>query len=274
MICFPTAKINLGLQVLEKRPDKYHEIASVMAPIAWFDALEFNVSDHYKLILHGKTENVEAKENLVTKVWKLLKDVFDIPPLEIHLFKSIPTGAGLGGASADAAFFIKKVNEEFHLKMGITEMKNIAGKLGSDCPFFIENNCSLVEGKGEIFSPFDLKLDNLYLIIINPGIHVSTAKMYQFIKPKKPEFRLLDIVSQPVQLWKNNLKNDFEDLVFNLHPTLGIIKEKLYEHGAVYASMSGSGSAIYGIFEKEFTTPLVFSNYEIKAGFLFQNKKI
>lgn len=272
MICFPTAKINLGLQVLEKRPDNFHNIATVLVPILWFDVLEFQVSERNQLVVHGKTVNLLPRGNLISSAWRLLNQAFKIPPLNIHLFKSIPIGAGLAGASADAAFLITKINDYFELRMDITEMKSLAGKLGSDCPFFIENKSSLATGKGDILSPVQLMLENYFLYVVYPGIPLLTSNMYHMIEAKKPEHGIGEIITQPIGYWKNHLKNEFEVLAFRLHPSLALIKEKLYEQGAIYASMSGSGSAIYGIFEKEIFPSPFLSRFESQAGYLFRNK--
>jgi len=272
MICFPNAKINLGLQVIEKRADNFHNIASVIVPVAWFDVLEFQKSDTYSLTVYGLNDKWEVEENLVTKAWHLLKNRFDIPPLEIHLYKSIPIGSGLGGGSSDAAFLIKKVNEEFKLEMSTAEMKIIASKLGSDCPFFIENKTILATGKGDVFEPIELYLDNYFLLLVKPELSVSTADAYQHIHPKKPLTKMLNIIQQPIHFWKDKLENDFEKIVFEPYPELALIKDQLYQNGAIYASMSGSGSAIYGIFEKEFIPTQFFKKFETRGGFLFKNK--
>jgi len=273
MICFPNAKINLGLQVIEKRPDNYHNIASLVVPVQWFDVLEFQRAKQYSLTVYGiNNKEWETEENLVTKAWQLMNSRFDIPPLEIHLLKSIPVGAGLGGASADAAFFIKEINKEFKLKLCTEDLKTLAAQLGSDCPFFIENKPALISGKGEAIEPIEPGLENYFLFVVKPGFPISTADAYRHIHVKKPEISLKGIIKQPVHFWRNNLKNDFEDLVFGRYPELGEMKEKLYKHGAVYASMSGSGSAIFGIFENEFIPPKFFKKFTTHGGFLFQNR--
>jgi len=272
MICFPNAKINLGLQVFEKRPDSFHSISSVIVPVAWFDVLEFQQADQYSLTVYGRREVCDEQENLVTRAWQILTKHFSIPALEIHLYKSIPAGAGLGGGSSDAAFFIKEINNAFKLGMNIDEMKNHASLLGSDCPFFIENKTAIVSGRGEQMKPFELKMEGYYLFVVKPDFSVSTVDAYQNIQPKEPDSNLLEIIRQPIQFWKNNLLNDFEKIAFERYPNLAFIKNKLYEFGAKYASMTGSGSAIYGIFENEFIPPPFFKNFETRGGFLFPNK--
>lgn len=272
MISFPNAKINLGLQVIEKRPDNFHNIASVIMPVQWFDVLEFRPANEYSLTIYGINKEWGTEENLVTKAWQLLKQYFNIPPLQIHLYKSIPVGAGLGGASADAAFFIKEINKEFELKLSNVELMALSAEVGSDCSFFIENKPALISEKGNVVEPIELKLEKYFLFIVKPSLTVSTADAYKNIQPKKPIINLVDVIRQPVHFWKNNLENDFESLVFARYQELGIIKEKMYEFGAAYASMTGSGSAIYGIFEDEFFPPPFFKKFTSRGGFLFQNK--
>jgi 4-diphosphocytidyl-2-C-methyl-D-erythritol kinase len=271
MICFPNAKINLGLQVIEKRSDNFHNISSVMMPVAWFDVLEFQPSEQYSLIAYGINGKLKAEENLLTKAWQLVNSRFNVPPLEIHLYKSISIGSGLGGGSSDVAFFIKEINKEFKLNLSIDELKTLASEMGSDCSFFIENKTAIISGKGEVEEQIELDLENYYLFIVKPDFSISTAKAYQHIQPKKNNTSLLEIIQKPIFNWKNKLKNDFEELAFEEYPSLSFIKKKLYEHGAVYASMSGSGSAIYGIFEKEFNPPSFFKKFETRGGYLFQN---
>ncbi|HEY9113317.1 MAG TPA: 4-(cytidine 5'-diphospho)-2-C-methyl-D-erythritol kinase [Bacteroidales bacterium] len=272
MICFPNAKINLGLQVIEKSHDNFHNIASVIVPVNWLDVLEFQESVQFNLTVYGINRKWKAEENLVTKAWQLLKNRFNIPPLEIHLLKSIPVGSGLGGGSADAAFFIKEINEKFELNLSSAELINLASELGSDCAFFIENRPAFISGRGNVVEAIELNLKKYFLFIVKPDFAVSTGDAYQHIQARKPAVGLKEIILQPIDSWRNNLKNDFEDLVFEHYPELGIIKEKFYEHGAIYASMSGSGSAIYGIFENELNFPPFFKKYNKRGGFLFQNK--
>ena len=189
MICFPNAKINLGLQVIEKRPDNFHNIDSVIAPVQWFDVLEFQPASEYILKVYGMNNEWGAEENLVTKAWQLLKSRFDIPPVEVHLLKSIPVGAGLGGASSDAAFFIKEINKNFGLNLSIEELKALSSEVGSDCTFFIENKPALISGKGDIVEPIELGLENYYLFIVKPGFSVSTADAYQQYSSKKTQIK-------------------------------------------------------------------------------------
>jgi 4-diphosphocytidyl-2-C-methyl-D-erythritol kinase len=269
MICFPNAKINLGLHVLEKRADNFHQIETVMVPVNWCDALEFQTSGQFNLTTYGMNEKWNSDENLVTKAWRILHEKYAIPALEVNLYKSIPAGSGLGGGSSDAAFFIKTLNNAFLLGMNVEKMKLLASELGSDCSFFIENKPMLVSGKGEILEPINLNLKNYYVLIVKPGKCLSTTEAYRYVNPKNPTEKLANIIQKPIHFWKNELKNDFEEIAFEIIPELAGLKEQLYRAGAIYASLSGSGSAIYGIFENEISPGLVFKNCTVREGFLF-----
>lgn len=271
MICFPNAKINLGLQVLEKRADGFHNIQSVIAPIAWHDSLEFKETDSYCLTNYGLQLPNSNEENLVTKTWLKMNQYFDVPPLEIHLLKSIPFGAGLGGGSSDSAFFIKEVNKYFGLKMNPDQMRQLAAELGSDCPFFIENETVLATAKGEVMRPVSINLKNYFLVVVKPDLNIATAEAYRLIKPENSGKRLDEIINLPISQWVELLTNDFEKVVFDRFPKIRQIKEKMYQKGALYASMSGSGPSVYGIFEKEVNVEDVFNSYQIRTGFLFLN---
>ena len=251
MICFPNAKINLGLNVLSKRTDGFHNIESLIYPIPMRDTLEFLPADSFQLNVSGFHIDNSVKNNLVYKAWKLLYKNYNLPPLHIHLHKGIPIASGLGGGSSDAAFFIHETNTVFKLGLNETEMKNLAGQLGSDCSFFIENKASVVSGKGEILQQANISLSGKYLAVVKPPIHVSTHEAYNLIKPKKPQTSLSEIIYKPIEEWKNLLINDFENLVFRHYPEIGDLKKKMYKSGAVYASMTGSGSAVFGIFENK-----------------------
>ena len=251
MICFPNGKINLGLQVLSKRSDGFHNIESLIYPIPLKDVLEFVPAKSFQFDISGMAISGNKKDNLIWKAWELLKREFKLPPLHVHLHKAIPTGSGMGGGSADAAFFLRESNEFFKLGMNDNKMKSLAGLLGSDCPFFIENKPAFVSGKGEILQSATINLRGKYLLIIMPETHISSQKAYSLVQPEKPDVSLSEIISKPISQWKNLLKNDFEKPIFSLYPELGNLKKSLYENGAVYASMTGSGSAIYGLFENE-----------------------
>lgn len=251
MICFPNAKINIGLNILSKRADGYHNIESIFYPIPVRDALEFVVADSMQLTVSGFALAGKKKDNLVLKAYEALAKIYKLPPLNIHLHKGIPMGSGLGGGSADAAFFIQTINKEFKLGMEAEELLRLAGKLGSDCPFFIKNKAMLISGRGEILQAIDLDLSGKYLVIIKPKTNISTKMAYDLVKAVKPDTKLSAIVSKPIEQWKDLLLNDFEMPICMANPLIAEIKKDLYEQGAVYASMSGSGSAVYGLFNNK-----------------------
>lgn len=251
MIDFPNAKINLGLNIISKRLDGYHNLESVFVPINWCDILEILFTGKEEFYLNGIIQNHTDRSNLVIKSLDLLRQDFDIPPVEIHLHKIIPMGAGLGGGSGDASFMLKLLNNSLELGLNTQELEFYAATLGSDCPFFIKNTPSFVTGRGEVLEELKLnKLSGLPILLINPQIHISTKEAFSGISPKKNETSLKDIISLPVKQWKElGLKNDFEASVGRTHPQILEIKQKLYDLGADYASMSGSGSTVFGIFE-------------------------
>ena len=258
MLVFPNCKINLGLRILNKREDGYHNIETVFYPVSVKDVLEIipfsdltsiNFSSS-GLVIDGETEN-----NLCIKAYQLLRTDFpQIPAVKMHLHKTIPMGAGLGGGSADAAFTLQLINRQFNLNLSTTQLINYALQLGSDCAFFILNKPCAGTGRGEILEQIAVDLSGHQLILVNPGIHVNTGQAFAALtlNPKNRNLpSLKDIIKQPIFTWQNHLKNDFEEPVFKLYPAIKEIKESLYKIGAVYASMSGSGSTVYGIFEKQ-----------------------
>lgn len=254
MIKFPSAKINIGLSIVEKRGDGYHNIESIFYPVPVNEVLEISLKENNAKTTFtnsGITVDSPVENNLCIKAFRLMQDDFNLPNLHIHLHKVIPFGAGLGGGSSDAAYTIKAVNDFFKLQLSIARMKEMAAKIGSDCSFFIENVPSLVKGRGEILKPIDLDLKGLYLVLVKPDIHISTAMAYAGITPKKSEFNLEKISSLPIDKWNGCITNDFEQHIFIKFPLLQEIKEKIYKLGALYASMSGSGSTIYGLFKEE-----------------------
>jgi 4-diphosphocytidyl-2-C-methyl-D-erythritol kinase len=249
MIVFPNCKLNLGLHILNKRPDGYHNIETVMVPIKLQDALEFLPDETDSLTITGiELGQATMKDNLVYKALQLLRQHGDIPPLKIHLHKAIPAGAGLGGGSADASFMLRALNDEFKLNLDTAELKTLAAKLGSDCPFFIENSPALAEGRGEFLSNVDIDLRNYTLVVVVPPVHISTAEAYSSVTPRNDREKLCEIISMPIETWKNVLVNDFEAALSNKFPVLQSIKETLYQKSAIYASLSGSGSSVFGIF--------------------------
>lgn len=261
MIVFPCAKINLGLNIVGKREDGYHNLETVFYPIPLYDALEIKYMDEKfpsevacDLKVTGNAVDCDERNNLVVKAYDLLAANFKLPRVHAHLYKHIPSQAGLGGGSSDAAFMIRLLDERFRLNIGNPEMERYAAKLGADCAFFIEAEPAYAMGIGDELQPVDAPQGNLngyYLVLVKPNVAVSTKDAYSAITPKKPAKNCRDIVRQPIETWKDELVNDFEAPIFKMHPELEEIKNKLYEQGAVYASMSGSGSALYGIFKKK-----------------------
>lgn len=255
MITYPNAKINLGLNIVEKRPDGYHNLETVFYPIKLQDALEVTKlegNEEYKLKVSGVAIEGDPDDNLVVKAYRLLKKDFpDMAPIQIHMFKHIPTGAGLGGGSADAAFMIKLLNEKFGLKLSIEKMEEYAAALGADCAFFIQNKPVFASGIGNIFEPINLSLKGYYIVLVKPDIFVSTKDAFAHITPMHPTHSLKEIIRMPVETWRATMKNDFEESVFQKYPEIAAIKDKLYDMGAIYAAMSGSGSSVYGIFREQ-----------------------
>ena len=254
MITFPNAKINLGLNIVEKRPDGYHNLETIFYPINLQDALEVtrreNNDKEYTLHISGAPLEGEPEDNLVVKAYKLLKkDYPGLLPVDIHMYKHIPAGAGLGGGSSDAACMIKLLNDKFSLGLSTERMEEYAVKLGADCSFFIRNKPVFATGIGNLFEPVELSLKGYHIILIKPDIFVSTRDAFAEIKPVRPAVSLKEIVKQPMETWKHSMKNDFEDSVFKKFPEIASIKDELYDLGAVYAAMSGSGSSVYGIFK-------------------------
>lgn len=261
MITFPNVKINLGLSITEKRPDGYHNLETVFYPVALEDALEIRTSSatapDRKFILHQHGLEIagKAEDNLVAKAYQLLDEKFNLPPVDIHLYKHIPSGAGLGGGSSDAAFMLKLLNEHFHLNLPDNQLEEYAATLGADCAFFIRNKPTFAEGIGNIFSPIELSLSGYGIMIVKPDIFVSTREAFSNIHPKRPEHPIKEVIQRPVSEWKEALINDFEASVFPLHPAIEAIKQELYNQGAAYASMSGSGSSVFGLFAPEASLP-------------------
>ncbi len=249
MILFPSAKINLGLRVTAKRTDGFHNIESVFYPVPLYDVVEFGEALKFKLTLFGKPVPGKVSENILNKTWKLLHRHFHIPPVEICLLKNIPAGSGLGGGSADASFFMKGLNDFFQLKITDKKLMALATQLGSDCPFFIQNTPAFVTGTGEVVQPCNLNLSGLYLVLVIPRLHLSTDTLFQRVVPEVSEISVQEMVNQPVRKWQHLLTNDFEKIVFRDHPVLAKTKEELISQGALYASMTGTGSTLYGLFE-------------------------
>ena len=255
MITYPNAKINLGLNIVEKRPDGYHNLETVFYPINLQDALEVNDLEgegEYTLKISGTPIEGEPDNNLVVKAYRLFKKDFpNMGSINIHMYKHIPTGAGLGGGSADAAFMLKLLNEKFKLNLSTEKLEKYAAILGADCAFFIQNKPVFASGIGNIFEEINLSLKGYYLVLVKPDIFVSTKDAFANIIPMKPNHSLKEIIRMPVETWRATMKNDFEDSVFKKFPEIAAIKDKLYDMGAIYASMSGSGSCVFGIFREQ-----------------------
>lgn len=260
MITFPNAKINLGLNIVEKRPDGYHNLETIFYPIPLEDALEINPLTKGSepvctLTQTGISIGGDSKDNLVLKAYQLLNAHYTLPPVQIHLYKHIPTGAGLGGGSADAAHMLKLLNEQFELNIPTETLEEYATQLGADCAFFIRNSPLYAEGIGNRFTSIQLSLKDYGLIVVKPDIFVSTREAFAHVKPCRPRLNLKDIIRRPVHEWKTCMTNDFEASVFPQFPVISTIKEELYRLGAVYASMSGSGSSVYGLFAPKTELP-------------------
>lgn len=256
MLHFPNAKINIGLFVTEKRADGYHNLETIFYPVPRLkDALELLAAPQNEassLRISGKTIEGDVYNNLVWKAFQLIQNKYPgkLSPVNIHLLKSIPMGAGLGGGSADAAFMLRLLNKFFELNITDATLAEYALELGSDCPFFIHNSPHFAQGRGEVLSPINLDLSNYDLQIICPKVHVNTGAAFGKISPKPASFSLKNLSNLPIEKWKDFVFNDFEKPIFEDYPILADIKQKLYQDGALYAAMSGSGSALYGIFEQ------------------------
>jgi len=251
MILFPQAKINLGLNVLHKREDGFHELDSCMVPVPFVDVLEILPAEKFSFKSTGLEISGNTEDNLCVKAYQLMVEKYGISPIYMHLRKEIPMGAGIGGGSSDAAAVLKGVNELFNLNLSIEVLEDHASTLGSDCAFFIRNKIQFAKGRGELLSPSNVDLQGYFVKIIYPGIHISTKEAFAGVILQKQLKSIYEIIESPIENWKDELKNDFEPGAFLSHPVLAQIKEKLYVEGAVYASMSGSGSTIYGIYKFE-----------------------
>ncbi len=252
MITFPNCKINLGLWVTQRRPDGYHNIQTVMMPVPWCDILEIIPANgpETTLTITGIQINSPLENNLCYKAWRLMADKYSIPPVSIHLHKVIPAGAGLGGGSSDASFTLRMLNTMFSLNLDNETLRFLAVQLGMDCSFFIEDIPALSTGRGEFLKPVSLNLDGYYIVIVKPAVHVSTAAAFLGTKPLFRENSIDEITNIPLEDWKRELHNDFENTVFDLYPEIQDIKNIMYRHHAVYAAMSGSGSSVFGLFSE------------------------
>lgn len=252
MISYPNAKINLGLNVLRKRSDGYHDIESVFYPVPWCDILEIVPRKGLGQVMFSSSGidiPSEGKPNLCEQVYQHFSDEFGIASVKIHLHKMVPIGAGLGGGSADAAFCAVMLNDLFDLDLSASQLEEIVSRVGSDCPFFVQNKPAYVTGRGDVLQSIDLNLNGLWICLVNPNIHIGTHEAYSGIKANVPELSLTESLNNSISCWHAKVKNDFENSIFSNHPEIEKIKTNLLASGAVYASMTGSGSTVFGLFE-------------------------
>lgn len=269
MVTFPNAKINLGLNIISKRNDGYHNISSCFYPLPFTDILEIAESNKTSFTTTGLPipGNGDAA-NLCVKAYELLAGQFNLPPVSIHLHKIIPIGAGLGGGSSNASFTLKTLDQLFNLKLPAEQLEGYAAKLGSDCPFFINNQPVLATGTGTTFTTTGVSLKGKWCLLLHPSIHIGTAEAYATITPKAPEHPISAIIQQPMEKWKKELVNDFQNGLNKLHPVINKMVLELYEQGAFYASLTGSGSAVYGLFNEETDIPHSLEKYMVWNGVL------
>jgi len=270
MVSFPNAKINIGLNITEKRPDGYHNIETIFYPIGLCDKLSFEIAkgDETSLSISGIKIDGDPNDNLIIRAYNLLKNNYYLPSLNIFLEKNIPFGAGLGGGSADAAFMLKMLNEEFNLNLTPIDLEKFAAELGADCPFFVLNKPVFASGIGNVFSNINISIKGYYIVLIKPNVYVSTSNAYSGVKVQKSAFSLLNLSEKSISEWKDIVVNDFEKSIFLKFPAIAAIKETLYQQGALYASMSGSGSSVYGIFDKKVDVSTLFQDSFVWADFL------
>ncbi|MFZ1807559.1 MAG: 4-(cytidine 5'-diphospho)-2-C-methyl-D-erythritol kinase [Cyclobacteriaceae bacterium] len=249
MVSFPFCKINLGLQVVSRRSDGFHDIETCFYPIPWHDVLEIIPSESFSFTHSGIPIPADTMGNLCVCAYNKLCDAYDLPPVRMHLHKIIPMGAGLGGGSSDAAFTLKSLNTLFSLQLSMDKLSEFAAQLGSDCSFFLHDNAMMGSGRGEVLNPIDVSLNGKFIVIVKPDIHVSTADAYRLVTPDQSRISISKTLRDDQKTWKDMLHNDFEASVFSEHPTIEKLKKDLYNAGALYASMSGSGSSVYGLFD-------------------------
>jgi 4-diphosphocytidyl-2-C-methyl-D-erythritol kinase len=275
MLAFPNAKINLGLHILNRRSDGFHDIETVFYPVHWCDVLEIILSDQNQV--KSKSTSFRSsgikiigskQKNLCIKAFELLKQKYNLPQIQMHLHKVIPIGAGLGGGSSDASHALMLLNNLFNLRMTREELESEATKLGSDCAFFIRNKPVLAKGKGNEFEEIEVTLKDYFLVIVKPDIYINTADAYKSVTLSTERKSLKEITEKPVSEWKKYLVNDFEKSIFNKYPLVEYVKKELYYHGATYASMSGSGSAVYGIFKEKVNLETKFEDCQTWSGWL------
>lgn len=266
LIAFPNAKINLGLRITEKRADGFHNLQSCFYPVGWADVLEIIPADSFAFSSSGLPIPGALDTNLCVRAYNLLKIDFNLPPVQMHLHKIVPIGAGLGGGSADAAFALKLLNERFELALSHEQLEAYARRLGSDCAFFIGNEPVYCLEKGDVFESIAIDLSGYYITLVYPNLAISTAEAYAGVRPRQPETSLREQIEVPVAGWRGTVHNDFEDSLFPKYPLLAELKQQLYDAGAVYASMSGSGSTVYGIFNAPTALSNQFQPYRVWEG--------
>jgi 4-diphosphocytidyl-2-C-methyl-D-erythritol kinase len=252
VICFPNAKINIGLYITGKRSDGFHDLETVFAPVKWCDALEVIAHDDnsspFIFTASGRKIDGSVEDNILYKTWSRIRQSHRLPPLAVHLHKAIPMGAGLGGGSSDAAFFIRLLNEKFHLGMSAGQMHVLALEAGSDCPFFLLNKPSFASGRGERFGPVELHLNGMYVLLVYPGIHINTGEAFRSLRKIGPEPGWEKALAGDIKTWRHHIRNDFEAGLAASYPQIAKLKDDLYDNGALYASLSGSGSTVFGIY--------------------------
>jgi 4-diphosphocytidyl-2-C-methyl-D-erythritol kinase len=268
MLTLPNAKINIGLNITERRSDGFHNIESVFYPIQWRDGLEMVKADFFDFRTTGLPISGKPESNLIVKALELIKEetAVDVFKSTVHLHKIIPMGAGMGGGSGDGAFALKLANDLFDLNLSTSELQELARKLGSDCAFFIENKPAFCYDKGDQFRETTLDLAGKHIVVVNPNIHISTAEAYAGVQPRKWEMGLKRAILRPIAEWKELVKNDFEDSLLGKYPPIQEIKNQLYEMGAAYASMTGSGSTVYGIFDEKPDLQNSFAEFTVWEG--------
>lgn len=271
MISFPNCKINIGLNIVGKRPDGFHDIETIFYPLPWSDILEITKNPEKETGVDFRSSGIRiygGKEtNLCVRAYQLLAAEHPLGAIRMQLHKLLPIGAGLGGGSSDAAFVLRSLDQLFRLKLPDEKLEAYAAQLGSDCPFFIRNKPVFASGRGEVFEDIKVKLDEYYFVVVKPRIHISTAEAYAGVKPAKPKHSLKDLIRKPVETWKDTIHNDFETTILEKHQSIRKIKKKLYDEGAVYAAMSGSGSSVFGIFRHPIDLHLHFRNCTMWQGF-------
>ena len=267
MVIFPNAKINLGLNIVEKRSDGFHNIETCFIPVNWCDIIEITEAKKTSFTSTGIDIPGDPTTNLSLKAYELLRKDYNLPPVSIHLHKNIPIGAGLGGGSSDAAFVIKALSEKYNLIFENEILKFYASFLGSDCSFFIDNVPSMAYEKGDVLHPINLDLTGKFIVLVYPDLHVDTKTAYSGVKAKKPEYNLEEtLLKEPIEKWKDFVFNDFEAGVFAKFPQVAEVKKQFYSSGAIYSAMSGSGSTVFGIFNDEVAFDSFPTNYKIWSG--------